>query len=154
LLLDRAVPARVVLGLVVPSAYGFVTGIALDKSKGLYIVLVILAAIGGVLAGFEMYGSGQGALRGVVGGTLFGGFLLIGHAVIGGDATVKLPDPEIVYLAFTIIPSAARCSTRARASTWRRWPGPMRSPTCSTSTARCARRSSSSPAASSATSAT
>lgn len=107
LLLDRAVPARVVLGLVVPSAYGFVTGIALDKSKGLYIVLVILAAIGGVLAGFEMYGSGQGALRGLVGGTLFGGFLLIGHAVIGGDATVKLPDPEIVYLAFTIIPGVA-----------------------------------------------
>ena len=107
LLLDRAVPARVVLGLLVPSAYGFLTGIALDKSKGLYIVLVILAAIGGVLAGFEMYGSGQGAVRGLVGGTLFGGFLLIGHAVIGGDATVKLPDPEIVYLAFTIIPGVA-----------------------------------------------
>lgn len=107
LLLDRPIPARVLLGLVVPSAYGFLTGIALDKSKGLYIALIVLAAIGGVLAGFEMYGSGQGALRGLVGGTLFGGFVLIGHAVVSGDATVKLPDPEIVYLAFTIIPGIA-----------------------------------------------
>jgi hypothetical protein len=107
LLLDRPVAARVLLGLVVPSAYGFVTGIALDQSKGVYIVLVILAAVGGVLGGFEMYGSGQGALRGLVGGTLFGGFLLIGHAVVSGDATVKLPDPEILYLAFTIIPGVA-----------------------------------------------
>jgi hypothetical protein len=97
----------VLLGLVVPSAYGFLTGVALDKSKGLYIALIVLAAIGGVLAGFEMYGSGQGALRGLVGGTLFGGFVLIGHAVVSGDATVKLPDPEVVYLAFTIIPGVA-----------------------------------------------
>ena len=88
LLLDRPIPARVLLGLVVPSAYGFLTGVALDKSKGLYIALIVLAAIGGVLAGFEMYGSGQGALRGLVGGTLFGGFVLIGHAVVSGDATV------------------------------------------------------------------
>jgi hypothetical protein len=107
LLLDRPVPARIVLGLVVPSAYGLVTGIALDKSKGLYIALIILAAIGGVLAGFEMYGFGQGAVRGVIGGALFGGFVLIGHALVSGDATVKLPDPEILYQLFTIIPGAA-----------------------------------------------
>ena len=36
---------------------------------------------------------------------------------------------------------------RARASTWRRWPARRRSPTCSTSTARSARRSSWSPSA-------
>lgn len=95
------------LALVVPSAYGFLTGIALDKSKGLYIVLVILAAIGGVLAGFEMYGSGQGAVRGFVGGTLFGCFVLLGHELVSGGATVKLPHPAIVLLAFTIIPGIA-----------------------------------------------
>lgn len=107
LLLDRPVAARVALGLVVPSAYGFVTGIALDKSKPLYLVLIILAAIGGVLAGFEMYGSGQGALRGLAGGTLFGAFVLIGHEVVSGDATVKLPHPAIVLLVFTIVPGVA-----------------------------------------------
>ena len=107
LLLDRPVAARIALALVVPSAYGFVTGIALDKSKGVYIALAILAAIGGMLAGFEMYGSGQGAVRGVVGGALFGGFVLIGHQAVSGDATVKLPHPAIILLAFTIIPGVA-----------------------------------------------
>lgn len=107
LLLDRPIPARIALGLVVPSAYGFVTGIALDNSKALYIALAIIAAIGAVLAGFEMYGSGQGAVRGLVGGALFGAFVLLGHQVVSGDATVKLPHPAIVFLAFTIIPGVA-----------------------------------------------
>jgi hypothetical protein len=107
LLLDRAVWNQALLAVVVPSGYGFVTGIALDKSKGLYIVLILLAAVGGVLAGFEMYGSGQGAARGAVGGTLFGVFVLLGHQVVSGDATVKLPDPAILYLLFTIVPGVA-----------------------------------------------
>jgi hypothetical protein len=107
LLLDRAVWNQALLAVVVPSGYGFATGIALDKSKALYVVLILLAAVGGVLAGFEMYGSGQGAARGAVGGTLFGVFVLLGHQVVSGDATVKLPDPAIVYLLFTIVPGIA-----------------------------------------------
>ena len=39
------------------------------------------------------------------------------------------------------VPSAGRCSTRVRSCTWRRSPAVPRSPTCSTSTARCPRRS-------------
>jgi hypothetical protein len=107
LLLSRPALTRVTLALVVPSAYGFLTGVALDKSKGVYLVLIVLAAIGGVLGGFEMYGPGQGAVRGFIGGTLFGAFILLAHQVVSGDATVKLPDPAIVYLAFTIIPGIA-----------------------------------------------
>jgi hypothetical protein len=107
LLLDRAAWNQALLAVVVPSGYGFITGIALDKSKPLYIVLALLAAVGGVLAGFEMYGSGQGAVRGAIGGTLFGAFVLLAHQVVSGDATVKLPDPAILLLAFTIIPGIA-----------------------------------------------
>ena len=107
LLLTRPAFARVTLALVVPSAYGFLTGVALDKSKGLYLVLVILAAVGGVLAGFEMYGPRQGAARGFVGGTLFGAFILLAHDVVSGAAKVKLPDPAILFLLFTIIPGIA-----------------------------------------------
>ena len=107
LLLDRSPLARAALALVVPSAYGFLTGVFLDKSKGVYIALLILAAIGGVLAGFEMYGPRQGALRGLVGGALYGGFILIAHALVSGDATVKLPDPAVLYLVFTIVPGIA-----------------------------------------------
>src|SRR5690242_1374692 len=104
LLLNRPVAARVTLALVVPAGYGFLTGFALDKSKGLYLVLILLAAVGGVLAGFEMYGPSQGAVRGLVGGAVYGSFILIGHAVVSGRAKVKLPDPEILYLLFTTIP--------------------------------------------------
>jgi hypothetical protein len=104
LLLNRPLSARVTLALVVPAGYGFLTGVALDKSKGLYVVLLLLAAIGGVLGGFEMYGPRQGALRGLLGGTIFGAFILIGHGAVSGRAKVKLPDPEILYLLFTIIP--------------------------------------------------
>jgi hypothetical protein len=107
LLLTRPAFTRVTLALVVPSAYGLLTGVALDKSKGVYLVLVILAAIGGVLGGFEMYGPGQGAVRGFIGGTLFGAFILLAHALVSGDAKVKLPDPAILFLAFTIIPGIA-----------------------------------------------
>ena len=39
-------------------------------------------------------------------------------------------------LAVIALSSAARCSTRARACTWRRWPARRRSPTCWTSIAR------------------
>jgi hypothetical protein len=106
LLLNRPLAARIALAIVVPCVYGFLTGAALDNSKGLYLALTLLAAIGGVLGGFEMYGSGQGAVRGVVGGTLFGGFILIAHQVVSGDATVKLPHPAILFLIFTIVPGA------------------------------------------------
>ena len=106
LLLDRPLVTRVALALVTPSVYGFLTGVALDKSKGLYIVLVAVAAVGGVLGGFEMYGPGHGAIRGLVGGTLYGAFILIAHGVVSGGAKVKLPDPEVLFLALTIVPGA------------------------------------------------
>jgi hypothetical protein len=107
LLLDRPMPARLALGLVIPAAYGFLTGVFLDTSKTVYIVLVILAALGGIAAGYEMYGPGQGAVRGFIGGTIFGLFILLAHQVVSGDAEVKLPDPAIVFLAFTIVPGIA-----------------------------------------------
>jgi hypothetical protein len=107
LLLDRPIPARLALGLAIPAAFGFLTGVFLDTSKAVYIALVILAALGGIAAGYEMYGPGQGAVRGFVGGTIFGLFILLAHQVVSGDAKVKLPDPAIVFLAFTIVPGIA-----------------------------------------------
>lgn len=114
LLLNRPLPARIVLALVVPAAYGIVTGIALNESKALYVALAAVAAIGALLGGFEMYGPGQGALRGAIAGLIFGACVLVGHELVGGHATVKLPHPAIVYLAFTIIPGALLSSWAGR----------------------------------------
>jgi hypothetical protein len=90
-------------GLVVggPVIFGTICGFLLDVSSATYLIASVLSVAGGFLAGFEHAGWRGGALRGVVGGTLFGSFILIGHAIDGGHATVKLPDPHVLLVALT-----------------------------------------------------
>ncbi len=40
-------------------------------------------------------------MRGVIGGTLFGSFILIGHEIHGHDAKADLPDPSILLIVIT-----------------------------------------------------
>jgi hypothetical protein len=100
---ERSRTVQVITGGVVPALFGAVTGIALGASSALYWLLSLLALIGGVLAGFEHRDGWGGADRGLVGGTLFGTFLLIAHAISGADAEVKLPDFEPILVLFTAI---------------------------------------------------
>jgi hypothetical protein len=100
---ERPRPVQIVTGLVVPFAFGAVAGIFLGISAGIYWVIQIVALIGGIGAGLEHRTPREGALRGVVGGTLYGAGLLIAHAVAGTDAEVKLPDPAVVLIVFTVI---------------------------------------------------
>jgi hypothetical protein len=100
-LLDRPVALRVVLVVLVPAVFGLITGWALGESKTVYIVLNVIAAIGGYIAGWEHRGNGEAALRGLLGGLCFGGGILVMHELTGDEATVKLPEPEIILLAFT-----------------------------------------------------
>jgi hypothetical protein len=87
----------------VPFAFGAVSGIFLGVSAAIYWVIQIVALIGGVGAGLEHRSPREGAMRGVVGGSLYGAGLLIAHAVAGTDAEVKLPDPAIVLIVFTVL---------------------------------------------------
>jgi hypothetical protein len=100
---ERSRPVQIVIGGVVPALFGAITGLALGASAALYWVLSLLALIGGVLAGFEHRDGWGGADRGLVGGTLFGTFLLIAHAISGADAEVKLPGFEPILVLFTAI---------------------------------------------------
>ncbi len=100
---ERSRTVQVITGGVVPALFGAVTGLALGASAGLYWGLSLLALIGGVLAGFEHRDGWGGADRGLVGGTLFGSFLLIAHAISGADAEVKLPGFEPILIVFTAI---------------------------------------------------
>jgi hypothetical protein len=102
LLRSRPAAAQVALALVTPVVFGALTGVILGVSSGVYIVLNVFAAIGGYLAGFEHADRREAALRGIVGGTLFGSSILIAHEIAGTDPEVKLPDPAIVLLVFTI----------------------------------------------------
>jgi hypothetical protein len=91
---------------ILPSAFGLLCGLALGVSAALYLVGVILALLGGIGGGAQYARRGDAVLRGLVAGTLFGAFILLGFELGGEDeAKVDLPDPHVVLLVFTIVPS-------------------------------------------------
>jgi hypothetical protein len=94
-------PIRIVLAGIVPMGFGFLCGAILDSSGALFLGLQVLAALGGYFAGFEHEFPHHARIRGVLGGLLFGGFILIGHHTVGGDDHGLLPDPELIQLVIT-----------------------------------------------------
>jgi hypothetical protein len=86
---------------------GAVAGILLGVSEPLYLVVSLLAAAGGVAAGFEHLGAAAGAIRGLIGGGLYGAALLIAHQIEGSAAKANLPDPQILLVVLTVIIGAA-----------------------------------------------
>ena len=102
-LLDARPPAaQAVLIAVAPATLGAVTGIALGLSAVAYLVLNVLAAVGGILAGLEHAGARWGALRGLLGGLLFGTFILIANWASGMPPTTALPQPEALLPLITL----------------------------------------------------
>jgi hypothetical protein len=87
---DRPQPVQIVLGGVVPFAFGAVVGVALGISAAAYWALVALAGLGGILAGFEHRDGWGGADRGLLGGAIFGAGVLIAHAIAGTHAKASL----------------------------------------------------------------
>jgi hypothetical protein len=100
-LLDRPLVLRVVLVVLVPGIFGLITGFFLGESKTVYIVLQVLAAIGGYVAGFEHRSGREAAIRGFIGGAFFGGGILLMHELTGDVAKVKLPEPAVILMVFT-----------------------------------------------------
>jgi hypothetical protein len=103
LLTSRAIPLRVVLAGVVPAAAGALAGWLLGVNEIAYLVFSALALLGGVAAGLEHRGAREGAIRGVLGGSLFGAVLLLVHQALDKAPKADLPDPEIVLVAFTAL---------------------------------------------------
>jgi hypothetical protein len=100
-------PARRLFeALVLPSGFGLLCGLALGISAPLYLVGVVLSLFGGIGGGAQYARRGDALLRGLVAGALFGAFILIGFELGGEDeAKVELPDPRVILLVFTIVPS-------------------------------------------------
>ena len=98
LMSERPPGVQVVLVVVVPAVYGAIVGLVLGWSEAVYVVLSLLAILGGIGAGFDHLGAAAGARRGLVGGALFGSFVLIAHELSGQDAEADLPDPAIVLV--------------------------------------------------------
>ena len=101
---DRPRPLQVVLGGLVPLAFGSVVGVVLGVSAGAYWGLAGLAGVGGVLAGLEHQDGWGGADRGLVGGALFGLGVLVAHAIAGTHAKASLGSfPPLLIVVDAII---------------------------------------------------
>ena len=98
---------QIVVGNVVPALFGAVTGVMLGVWEPLYLVLSVLGILGGYAAGLEHRAATEGALRGVVGGLIFGAFILLGHRISGLDAKAHLPEPELLLVVITTLVGAA-----------------------------------------------
>ncbi|AKU16823.1 hypothetical protein [Luteipulveratus mongoliensis] len=96
LLRDRSTPVAAVLAGVVPVTFGAVTGLALDRSPVVYLVLLAVAGVGGVGAGIEHDSTMGGLRRGLVGGALFTTGILVTHLLINGAHEDQLPSPRIL----------------------------------------------------------
>ena len=103
LLRSREVPLQVVLAIAVPALAGALAGWLLGVNEIAYIVWSLLALLGGYFAGLEHHGAGEGAVRGVLGGSLFGAVLLLVHNLTGDEPTAELPHPEVVLVAITAL---------------------------------------------------
>jgi hypothetical protein len=95
------VPVQLLLAVVVPVAFGALCGWLLGVNKTAYLVLSILALLGGYAAGTEHDGAGQGAIRGIFGGALFGGSILLVNKALDKTPKADLPHPHIWLLAIT-----------------------------------------------------
>jgi hypothetical protein len=100
---ERSREVQIITAVIVPAAFGAVAGIVLGISAAAYWLIQAVALIGAVLAGLEHRNGREGARRGLIGGTLYGTFLLIAHAVAGTDETVKLPKFAPILVVFTAL---------------------------------------------------
>ncbi len=99
-----------------PIVLGVVSGLTLGWSAIAYWIMQVIAIIGGFLAGAEHRGARHGAVRGVVGGILFGSSILLVHYATGWSAHVSLGDVPAFLVVITTVAGAA---LGAMGGTWR-----------------------------------
>ncbi|MGH2957123.1 MAG: hypothetical protein ACRDL6_09030 [Solirubrobacterales bacterium] len=98
LLKEHPRSVQILLALVLPAAYGALTGYFLGVSEVTYLVLSALGILGGIGAGFDHMGAAIGLRRGAVAGLIFGSSILIAHEIHGATAEAHLPEPAIVLV--------------------------------------------------------
>jgi hypothetical protein len=103
LLLDRPFGAQILLAVIIPALFGLLTGFILGVSEVGYLVLSLLGVLGGIGAGYDHLGADQGFVRGIMGGLLFGVFILVGHSVFGQEAKAHIPQPHVILVVITTV---------------------------------------------------
>jgi hypothetical protein len=103
LLLDRPLILQFILAVLLPAAFGVLTGYILGVDETAYLVLSLLGVVGGIVAGFDHLGSDQGFVRGICGGLLFGVGIIAAHSAFDDVAKAKIPDPQWILVIFTTL---------------------------------------------------
>ena len=113
---ERPFWLQLVGGIVVPAVFGILTGFALSVHAVLYSSLSgPIAILGGFLAGVEHPDTGEGFIRGAIGGLIFGSFILLGNEMLNPDEPkVHLPDPQVGLVFVTTIGGAILGALGAR----------------------------------------
>jgi hypothetical protein len=103
LFVHRPRQVQIVLVVLVPAILGGIAGLVLPPVPALYIVIQVVAIIGGLLAGLEHHNVGEAAVRGLVGGFFFGLGIIVLHAISGGDDHHYLGQLPIVLPLITAV---------------------------------------------------
>jgi hypothetical protein len=103
LLSEHPRPLQFVFLILLPVAFGAVTGYFLGVSETTYLVLSVIGILGGLGAGYDHVGAKAGAGRGFVAGSLFGASILIAHEIHGATAKAHLPEPPILLVVVTTV---------------------------------------------------
>ena len=102
-LLERPVGAQI--GIAVGGALflGIVCGILAMINEPAYLVISILAIVGGIAAGYDHPTADEGAVRGFCGGLVFGTAIIVTVAVASGKPEANLPHPHVGLVVVTTI---------------------------------------------------
>ena len=103
LLSQRPRAVQYVLANAVPTIFGLICGVVLGLSGGAYLGLQLLAALGGVAAGYEHRGAGEGAARGAIGGVQFGAAIVAVYAIGNINPKANIPHPAIILVVLTTV---------------------------------------------------
>lgn len=106
LLSQRPRAVQYVLANAVPTIFGAICGVVLGVSEGAYLGLQLVAAIGGVGAGYDHRGTGEGAGRGAVGGIQFGAAIVAVYEIGNIVPKADLPHPAILLVVLTTVVGA------------------------------------------------
>jgi hypothetical protein len=104
---DRSAAEQIAGGVVVPMIFGLVTGFALGWHEIVYYVLAgPLAIAGGFLGGLEHRDTGDGLVRGAMGGLVFGSFILLGLEILDTEPEAYLGEPQAGLVFVTTLVGA------------------------------------------------
>ena len=104
---ERPFGVQLVGAIVVPVIFGLLSGFALGWSELLYLLMVgPIGIAGGFLGGIEHRGAQEGFTRGLIGGLVYGSFILLGLEILNDEPEAYLGEPQAGLVFVTTIVGA------------------------------------------------